>query len=172
VRCPGCGYDNIGGIDACEHCGMDLAGLDLPEAGSGFRGRMLSDRLADLALARAVEIDATATVHEAITAMRERKCGCVLVHREGRLAGIFNERHVLTRVVRRGVDPEATTIGEVMSPDPLRLSPADPPAHAVHCMVTHGFRHLAVVEEERVLGYVSVRVILDYIARLDASSGG
>jgi hypothetical protein len=29
-----------------------------------------------------------------------------------------------------------------------------------------------VVEEERVLGYVSVREILDYIARLEASTGG
>jgi CBS domain-containing protein len=168
MRCPGCGRDNIEGIDACENCGMDLAGLDLPAAGSGFRGHMLGDRLGDLALPRAVEIDVTATVAEAIAAMRRQGCGCVLVLRDGKLAGIFNERHVLTRILRPGLDPAKTSMAEVMSPDPVRLSPLDPPAHAVHCMVAHGYRHLAVVEDERILGYVSVREILGYIAGLEA----
>jgi signal-transduction protein with cAMP-binding, CBS, and nucleotidyltransferase domain len=171
MRCPGCGLDNIEGVDACDHCGMDLAGLDLPEARSGFRGRMLGDRLGDLVLAQAVQIDVASSVGEAIAAMRRQGCGCVLVLRDGKLAGIFNERHVLTRIVRPGRDPETTSMAEVMSPDPLRLSPEDPPAHAVHCMVARGYRHLAVVEGERILGYVSVREILSYITGLDNASG-
>ena len=29
MQCPGCGTPNIPGVDACESCGLDLAGLDL-----------------------------------------------------------------------------------------------------------------------------------------------
>lgn len=163
MLCPNCGIDNIPGEDSCESCGTDLAGLDLPEAGSGFRGRMLSDRIGDLRLSPAVTVAPDCTVEEAIQRMRQARSGCVLVADGGELLGIFNERHVLTRVLRETRDPAATAITEVMSAGPLALSPEDPPAHAVHCMVDYGFRHLPVVADGKILGYVSVRNILDYI---------
>jgi CBS domain-containing protein len=166
MRCPSCGTENIPGVDACEECGTDLAGLDLPEAGSGFRGRMLTDRIGDLALPMPVLLGPEASVAEAIAGMRERRCGCTLVQDGGEIAGIFNERHVLTRVLRPGLDPETTPMSAVMSPDPLRLSPEDPPAYAVHCMVAYGFRHLVVVDGSELKGYVSVRTILRYIDEL------
>ncbi|MDH3404545.1 MAG: CBS domain-containing protein [Acidobacteriota bacterium] len=168
MRCPGCGVDNIPGVDACENCGTDLAGLDLPEARGGFGARLLNDRLSDLELSQPVLATPSTPVAEAISAMRERRCGCALVLDDGELVGIFNERHVLTRVLRRHRDPAATPISEVMSPDPLRLSIDDPPAFAVHCMVAYGFRHLPVLDGDELKGYVSVRNILEYIDKRHA----
>ena len=163
MRCPSCGTDNIPGIDACEDCGSDLAGLDLPEAGSGFSGRLLTDRIGDLKLSSGVEVTSATPVLEAIEGMRRQRCGCALVVDEGVLVGIFDERDVLTRVIRPAVDMASTAMSAVMSANPLRLSPEDPPAFAVHCMVSYGYRHLAVVDGDQLLGYISVRNILAYI---------
>jgi len=163
MLCPNCGTDNIPGVDICESCGSDLAGLDLPGTGTGVRGRLMNDRIEDLKISPAVTVAPDATVAEAISNMRQAGSGCVLIVEDGELTGIFNERHVLTRVLRPGLDPSATPVSEVMSSKPLRLSAEDPPAYAVHCMVSHGFRHLPVVSEREILGYVSVKNILAYL---------
>ena len=163
--CPGCGSDNIPGNDSCDECGLDLAGLDLPEAHDGFRGRLLTATLADVGLSTPVVVDVSAPVRDAIDGMRRQKCGCTLVFEDDRLVGIFDERDVLTRVAVPGLDGATTPMSEVMSPDPLRLSTDDPPAFAVHCMVAYDFRHLAVLSGDRLEGYVSVRNILSYLER-------
>jgi CBS domain-containing protein len=163
MRCPNCATDNIQGVDVCENCGTDLAGLDLPEARAGFRGKLLTTRLGDLPISTAVLVSPDETVRGAIERMREAQAGCVLVADNDKLVGLFNERHVLTRIVRAGRDPESIPIAEVMSPDPLQLSPEDPPAYAIHCMVAYGFRHLPLVSDGEILGYVSVRNILAFL---------
>ncbi len=161
--CVNCNHDNIPGVDLCESCGSDLAGLDLPEADGGFRGKLLSDRVADLPMAPALVISAEAWVVEAIERMREARHGCVLVERDGRLAGIFTERDVLVRIVRKGLDPAAVPLGSVMTPEPLTLAAGDPPAYAIHRMVSQKLRHLPVVDGDKLLGFVSSRSILRYI---------
>jgi len=163
--CPSCGSDNIAGSDNCYDCGSDLAGLDLPEAHGGFRGLMLTARLADVGLSTPVVVDVSTLVSETIGQMRSQKCGCALVFSDDRLVGIFDERDVLTRVAVPGLDSAATPISAVMSPEPLRLSLDDPPAFAVHCMVANDFRHLAVLSGEHLEGYISVRNILSYLQR-------
>jgi len=165
MRCPDCGSRNIQGVDSCENCGSNLAGLDLPEAGRGFRGRLLTDRIADLELQEPVTVAPEDTVAKAVERMRERRAGCALVVREGRLVGLFNERHLLTRVARPGLNPASTAVSDVMTTDLVPLDPEDPPAWAVHCMVSRGFRHLPVVKDEELIGFLSVRTILSYLHR-------
>ena len=161
--CPHCGVENLPGADQCENCGSDLAGLDLPEAGRGFRGRLLSARLDELEITQAVVLAPDDTVLRAVERMREARTGCVLVVAAGELVGLFNERHLLTRVARPGLDPAAVQLGAVMSRDPLTLAPEDPPAFAIHCMVAYGLRHLPVVAEHEILGYISVRNLLGFL---------
>ncbi|MDX1504030.1 MAG: CBS domain-containing protein, partial [Thermoanaerobaculia bacterium] len=95
-RCPHCAAENLPGADVCDHCGSDLAGLDIPEAEGGFRGRLLTARLGDLKLSPAVVAAPEDTVSRAVERMREARSGCVLVFRDGELAGLFNERDLLT----------------------------------------------------------------------------
>lgn len=165
MRCPFCGHGNLPGAFTCEECGSELAGLDLPGAGTGFRSRLLNDRLSDLDISKPTICSPDTTVADAVEAMRAASCGCVLIVEDGTLIGIFNERHVLTRVLRKGMDAAGTPLSQVMSRDPLELSPSDPPAFAVHAMVTHGFRHLPVVSDGELQGYVSVHNILAYLHR-------
>lgn len=161
--CHNCGHDNIQGTDLCENCGSDLAGLDLPEAHPGFRGRLMTDPVGDLPLSPALSVQEEDPVATAISAMRDAGLGCVLVLRDQDLRGIFTERDVLTRVVRSGGDPRTIAVREVMTSEPITLSPADPPAHAIHLSAARGLRHLPVVAGGEILGVISVRHLLRHI---------
>jgi CBS domain-containing protein len=165
VRCPFCGADNIAGIELCESCGSDLAGLDLPEALGGFSGRLMTDQIGDVDLTPPITATADETVEAVIRRMREARHGCAQILEGERLIGVFSERDVLSRVVQPGLDPAATPIGEVMTLRPTVLSGTDPPAHAIHRMVSQGFRHLPIMREGNLAGSISVRNILRYIDR-------
>jgi CBS domain-containing protein len=98
-----------------------------------------------------------ATVLEAVQVMRERRIGAILVLDGQRLAGIFTERDVLTRVVAEGLDPGATRLSAVMTPDPDTVAPDDRASDALERMSRKGYRHLPVVAGERVVAIVSIR---------------
>jgi len=97
------------------------------------------------------------TVREAAKLMTERKIGAIMVVEGGRLVGIFSERDVLGRVVARGLDPDKTLLRDTMTPNPVTVGPDDPPASALEMMAQRGFRHLPVVDGERIVGMVSIR---------------
>ena len=58
MRCPYCGTDNIAGVEQCESCGSDLAGLDIPEARGGGVGRLMTDRIDDIELTPPITVAA------------------------------------------------------------------------------------------------------------------
>lgn len=163
MRCPNCGHDNIAGVDFCEECGTDLAGLDLPEARTGLRGRLLTDHIADLPIAPPVVVSSETTVAAAIEKMRNEQQGCVLVQADNELVGIFTEKDVLTRALRPGIDLGAIPVSAVMTPDPMVLAPSDPPAFAIHNRVARDLRHMPVVDGSKIVGFLSVRHLLRYL---------
>ncbi len=165
MRCPNCGNDNIAGMELCENCGSDLAGLDTPEARGGTVGRLMSDRVGDLDLTPPLTATADETVETVVRRMREARHGSVQILDGERLTGVFSERDVLARVLRRGLDPGATTVGEVMTPKPTTLGVDSPPAHAIHRMVSQGFRHLPITRGGQLVGSISVRNLLRYLDR-------
>lgn len=89
--------------------------------------------------------------------MRQERLGCVFVEQLRKVVGAFNERHLLTRVLRADRDPETTVLSEVMSPVSVHLNPNDPPTFAVHCMVSRRLRHLPVISKGVLVGVLSVR---------------
>jgi CBS domain-containing protein len=107
------------------------------------------------------------TIREAVDAMNRGSVGCVLVVDGGSLAGVFTERDVLTKVVSRGIDPDATPIERVMTADPECLTLDDGIAYALNKMSVGGFRHIPLVDERgRPTGVVTMRNIVDYLVHL------
>src|SRR5947208_305590 len=78
-------------------------------------------------------VDADATVMSAVNAMNERRTGCVLVQRGGKLVGIFTERDVLRKVVFREGD-RAMKVESVMTKNPETLPPHASVAYALNKM--------------------------------------
>lgn len=102
-----------------------------------------------------------ASVLEAATLMASHAVGAVLVVADERLVGIFTERDAVCRVMAPGRDPAATTLAEVMTPEPKTVAPDETFGYALLLMHDNGFRHAPVVEDGRPVGVVSARHALD-----------
>lgn len=97
------------------------------------------------------------TVRNAARNMAERHIGAVLVGKNRKLQGIFTERDVLTRVVARGLDPDTTTLDQVMTPDPDTVGPDELGSAVLERMRASGYRHVPVLENGEVIAIVSIR---------------
>lgn len=106
--------------------------------------------------------DVRQTVLEAARAMVARNIGAVPVLENGILVGIFSERDLMKRVVSESLDPKTTPVREVMTRDPLTVSPREELETCRALMKRHGFRHLPVCEGAQLVGMVSLRDILHY----------
>ena len=83
-----------------------------------------------------------------------------MLFRSGRLVGIFTERDLLTRVVAYGLDPATTSVGEVMTKELVVADVDDHYEAALEKMKDCNCRHLPVVENDRLVGVVSMRDLL------------
>lgn len=108
-----------------------------------------------------VKAPPSTTVLKAAKLMASKQCGAVLVVEEQKLIGIFTERDALYRVIAQGLDPGATTIGEVMTTSPRTTAPETSFGHALYTMSQHRFRHLPVIKDGVPIGIVSSRSALD-----------
>jgi len=101
------------------------------------------------------------TVAKAAKLMAKKNVGAVMVVAEKLLVGIFTERDAVFRVIAAGRDPATTTVGEVMTPDPVTVEPAEIFGRVLLAMHEKGFRHMPVVENGEPVGIVSSRSALD-----------
>lgn len=101
------------------------------------------------------------TVAEAARKMAAAEVGAVLVTEGEQLRGIFTERDSVTRVIAAGLDPKTTPLAAVMTSAPRTLGPERPFGAALAMMHKYGFRHVPVVEDDRVIGIVFARNALD-----------
>ena len=104
--------------------------------------------------------EASQSVFDVAQAMVDRNIGAVPVLRDGLLVGIFSERDLMKRVVVEGRDPRTTRVEDVMTDDPLTVSPDESIETCMVLMRRHGFRHLPICEGKQLRGVVSLRDIL------------
>lgn len=102
-------------------------------------------------------IDAGVSVAEAARLMADRTIGALLVTAGDRLSGIVTERDVLFKVVAAGRTPAETPVADIMTANPDTVSPDSPAYDALERMHTRGYRHLPVVDGDRLVGIVSIR---------------
>lgn len=110
-------------------------------------------------------VPASATVHAAVKRMIDEKVGSVLVVDDGRLVGIFTERDVLVRVVGANRNPMTTPVSFVMTHNPVSI---DSSTTVQEVLDAHGgkeFRHLPVIDDGHLIGMISFRDILRWIAQ-------
>ena len=103
------------------------------------------------------QLSSAMTVRDAICVMAERNCGCVLVTEAGRLAGIFTRGDALKRVVARALVPDRSRLADVMTRNPDVIAPGESVDDAIRRMDEFGYRHLPVLEGDKVVGVLSLR---------------
>lgn len=115
-----------------------------------------------------VSTDEKQTVSDAARLMKQNNVGAVPVVSAGELVGIFSERDVMNRVVAEGLDPQITTLGQVMSQSPLTVSANESIENCMVLMKTHGVRHLPIVDGNVLVGMVSLRdILLHEVSEMD-----
>jgi CBS domain-containing protein len=100
-----------------------------------------------------------------VAEMTAKGRGAVLVEDAGALVGIFTERDLLNRVDYSDALWSHLVVGDVMTPHPMVIRPDDSLSEALRRLTAGHRRHLPIVDDRgRVLGLISVRDILSYIA--------
>jgi CBS domain-containing protein len=107
----------------------------------------------------------SASALEGANVMRERRIGAVMVTEAGRLVGIVTERDLVFRLLAAARDPATTTLREVMTADPQTLRPDDQALDALEKMRAGHYRHLPVLDGERIAGMVSIRDLYEAVRR-------
>lgn len=107
------------------------------------------------------EIDAGATVLDAVHAMSKSKVGAVAVMEKGELKGIFTERDLMLRVVQQERNPRETKVRDVMTSPVATTHDKTPAVEAMDLMLQRHLRHLPIIAENGQLqGILSIRGLL------------
>lgn len=96
------------------------------------------------------------TVLEAITLMAKLGIGALLVMEGERLAGIVSERDYARKIILQGRRSAETRVAEIMTADVRTATLGMTAQHCLGMMTEGHFRHLPVIEDERVVGLVSI----------------
>jgi CBS domain-containing protein len=106
--------------------------------------------------AQLVTVEPATSVAAAVTVMGMQRVGAVLVMEKARLEGIFTERD-LVRAMSYDVSASSQPVAQWMTRNPVTVGPEASVEEALEIMLAGNFRHLPVMESERVAGIVSIR---------------
>jgi CBS domain-containing protein len=95
-------------------------------------------------------------VFDALVVLAEYKIGALVVLEGEKLVGIFSERDYAREVILKGRSSKVTPISDVMTHKVLFAKPTDLVEDAMSVMSDKRIRHLPVVENEKVIGMLSI----------------
>jgi CBS domain-containing protein len=104
------------------------------------------------------------TVYEAVVAMNQHRIGAMLVMDGAKLAGIFTERDVLTRVISASLDPKVTPVSQVMSSNVLTIAPEATVQQVMDIFTEKHCRHLPVIQGDKLVGLISIGDVSRWVA--------
>ena len=105
-------------------------------------------------------VSAGASVMEAVGVMAKARGGACIVVDGDELVGIFSERDVMLRVVRKHRDPETTKVIDVMTSGLETVEVETDAGEALELMIERHVRHLPVVKDGSLAGLLSIRNLL------------
>ncbi|HKG23638.1 MAG TPA: CBS domain-containing protein [Blastocatellia bacterium] len=106
-------------------------------------------------------VNAGSTVQHAALYMSGRNIGAVTIVEGERVVGLFSERDLMKRVVAEGRDPNEVLVRDVMTTELTIAAPEDSCEEGISKMRQANCRHIPVLEEDKFLGLVSLRDLLE-----------
>jgi len=95
-------------------------------------------------------------VMHALKIMDEKNIGALVVTRSGSVLGILSERDYARKLVLKGRGASDATAQDLMTPTVITVSPNQSMDHCMELMTSKRIRHLPVVENEKLVGLISI----------------
>ena len=109
-----------------------------------------------------LKIDASATVFDALTKVVEKNVGSILVTEDDKVIGIMTERDYLRKVAVKGRTSHDTLVREIMTSPLIYVTPETTIEESMAIMTDRRIRHLPVVEDDEVIGIVSIGDVVKF----------
>ncbi len=101
-------------------------------------------------------ITPNATVYEALSMMADKDVGALLVTENDALVGIISERDYARKIILLGKTSKETLVSEIMTTVLYTVHPDQTMEECMELMTNHHIRHLPIVENDQILGVISI----------------
>ena len=108
----------------------------------------------------------TTTVYEALKVMGEKNIGAILIIDGSELKGILSERDYARKIVLKDKSSKETFVDEIMESTVFTVKLSDNLEDCMELMSTKRIRHLPVLEDEIVVGIISISDVVKAIIEL------
>ena len=122
------------------------------------------DELGEFMSSPVSRIDSESSVQDAAILMEANHIGSLIVEKYGDDVGIVSEKDMTRKVLAKKGDAENLTVSEIMDPI-LSMDRYLPIEEANQFMHDRKIRHLAVTEEDKIVGILSVKDLVSYYSR-------
>ena len=112
---------------------------------------------------KVLALDPEQSVYEALQMMAEYDVGCLMVCEQGRLVGILSERDYARKGVLQGHLSHETKVRDMMTSPVMSITPEHTVDDCMNLMTERHFRHLPVLDGNKVIGMVSIGDLVKWI---------
>jgi CBS domain-containing protein len=102
-------------------------------------------------------------VYEAVKIMGEKNIGALMIIEDNKLIGIFSERDYARKIILVGKSSRTTLVKEIMTRKVITITPDDSIEKCMELMSEKNFRHLPVVQNNTVIGMISITDVVTAI---------
>lgn len=96
------------------------------------------------------------SVYDALTFMAEKNVGALVVTEKDRVVGIISERDYARKVILKGKSSKELAVKEIMTPRVVCVRPEQTMEECMELMTDKHIRHLPVLDEDRLVGLISI----------------
>ena len=112
---------------------------------------------------KVLALDPDQTVYDALQTMAQYDVGCLIVCEDSRLVGIFSERDYARKGILHGHVSKETLVRDMMTSPVMFVTPEHTVDDCMNLMTQRRFRHLPVLENDNVIGMVSIGDLVKWV---------